>query len=73
HGVPFYVFGHSHAAADRPLPGDDRARVLNTGTWSTTVRGSGAARTFVEVHRGADGVGAAVFRWDGGRMTRLAT
>jgi predicted phosphodiesterase len=36
-GVPFYVFGHTHVAADVPLPGSS-ARYLNPGTWSATTR-----------------------------------
>jgi hypothetical protein len=67
--VPFYVFAHSHVAADRPL--DSSARILNTGTWSTFVLGGAAAWTFVELRRGRDGVSGGAYRWDGGSMTPL--
>jgi UDP-2,3-diacylglucosamine pyrophosphatase LpxH len=36
--VPFYVFGHTHLAADVPLGDGETARYLNPGTWSSMVR-----------------------------------
>ncbi len=36
--VPFYVFGHTHVAADVPLGATGTARYLNPGTWSSMVR-----------------------------------
>lgn len=33
--VRYYVFGHSHAAGQFPLSGDDTAWYLNSGTWTT--------------------------------------
>jgi UDP-2,3-diacylglucosamine pyrophosphatase LpxH len=35
--VPFYVFGHTHVAADLPIAGG-AARYLNPGTWSCSTR-----------------------------------
>jgi UDP-2,3-diacylglucosamine pyrophosphatase LpxH len=50
--VPFYLFGHTHRAADVRL-GADGARYLNPGTWSSIgsapEQGRAAALTFVEV------------------------
>ncbi len=43
-GVPYYVFGHSHRAAELELPGPPRAVYLNTGTWGDTIRGAGPDR-----------------------------
>ncbi|SFP13001.1 hypothetical protein SAMN05660464_2149 [Geodermatophilus dictyosporus] len=36
--VPFYLFGHTHVAADVPLADGAAARYLNPGTWSSAVR-----------------------------------
>jgi UDP-2,3-diacylglucosamine pyrophosphatase LpxH len=36
--VPFYLFGHTHVAADVPLPDSVAARYLNPGTWSSMTR-----------------------------------
>ena len=53
----FYVFGHTHAADDRPLGDDpDAPRYLNPGTWSSLVRpgrdGAGNRRRYVEIEHG---------------------
>lgn len=69
--VPFYAFGHTHDAMRLPL--GRRAWYLNSGTWSTTVRGSGHAyRTWIEITAdrmpaagGLSGAGASLFRWTG--------
>ncbi len=36
--VPFYLFGHTHVAADVPLSDGVTARYLNPGTWSAMTR-----------------------------------
>ena len=41
--VPFYLYGHTHTAADLSLPGAPGARYLNPGTWSSMVHGGTAA------------------------------
>jgi UDP-2,3-diacylglucosamine pyrophosphatase LpxH len=70
-GVParFYVFGHTHLAADIPL--DDSAgpaRYLNAGTWSV-LRPSGAdGLAFVEIAAGPGGTAEArLEHWRGRR------
>jgi len=42
HGTPvrWYLSGHTHRAADAPIPGST-TRYLNTGTWCSDVRGRG--------------------------------
>lgn len=42
--APTYVFGHTHRAEQRHLPGRPSATYLNTGTWSDDVRGVGPDR-----------------------------
>jgi UDP-2,3-diacylglucosamine pyrophosphatase LpxH len=37
--VPFYLFGHTHVAADVSLSHGGAVRYLNPGTWSSTTRG----------------------------------
>ncbi len=45
--VPFYLFGHTHVAADVPLSDGVAARYLNPGTWSAmTRRVPGGGRRF---------------------------
>ena len=67
--VPFYVFGHTHVADDRPLmraPG--APRYLNPGTWSTFVEPGQEERTrgFVEITRDGedDRPAARLLRWE---------
>ncbi len=71
-GAAFYVFGHAHEARHARLPGT-AACYLNTGTWSTDVRGpreatEPARRTWVEILPGQGGrpAAAALLRWAGG-------
>jgi predicted phosphodiesterase len=64
--VPFYVFGHTHAAERSSLgtpPAD--ATYLNTGTWSELMRGDAIPQTFVaiEVEPSRPPV-AALLAWD---------
>jgi hypothetical protein len=63
--VPFYAFGHTHAAMRLPLA--TNAWYLNSGTWSTAARGSARARrTWVEITAGATSAAAAwLFCWTG--------
>jgi UDP-2,3-diacylglucosamine pyrophosphatase LpxH len=70
--VRFYVFGHTHVAAERDLgPGVDGANAvyLNTGTWSDATRrgspGSRPAPTYVDVLLGSGGVSGHVREWYG--------
>lgn len=67
--VPFYVFGHTHAAERSELEAEGaRATYLNSGTWSQLVRGEAGLPTFVEV--GVDPTGPATARllaWDAAR------
>jgi UDP-2,3-diacylglucosamine pyrophosphatase LpxH len=71
---PFYVFGHTHVARDRPLWARAGApRYLNAGTWSSIVRrgrdGHEDRLRFVEVEHGANRPPIArLGRWDGDRM-----
>ena len=64
--VPFYVFGHTHAAERSSLgcsPTD--ATYLNTGTWSELVRGDAARQTFVEIEvEPTAGPAATLLTWD---------
>jgi hypothetical protein len=77
--VPYYVFGHTHLAEERPLGGGD-ARYLNTGTWSAAVpRGDPASPapcrfTFVEITDGPGGSGPAarLLRWNDEERRREA-
>ncbi len=70
--VPFYIFGHTHVPADRPLrPGRETPRYLNPGTWSTIVpRGArevsdGARFGFIELEGPEEGRPTArLLRWD---------
>lgn len=72
-GVPFYVFGHTHVAARRPLTNRGRATYLNAGTWSSLVRGCRGASSdrrpapFVEITPGPDGPTARICAWSGKR------
>jgi hypothetical protein len=62
--VPFYAFGHTHAAMRLPL--GMNAWYLNSGTWSTTTQGSGGARrTWIEITVGAGPPAAQLFHWAG--------
>jgi UDP-2,3-diacylglucosamine pyrophosphatase LpxH len=65
--VPFYIFGHTHLAEKRQLPGG-RVCYLNTGTWSPAVPPPPAPGrfTFVEVTHGSPARGpvARLLRWD---------
>lgn len=72
HGTPAaaYVFGHTHRAAHEALGGALRpAAYLNTGTWSTAVRGAGPDRAdpalfpFVRVATTAADVRAGLHYW----------
>jgi hypothetical protein len=78
-GVPFYVFGHTHAAARSPLrPGANAPHYLNAGTWSRLAYGTPEAGDpsrlgFVEVRRAAGGDPVArLLRWNdvAGRIER---
>jgi UDP-2,3-diacylglucosamine pyrophosphatase LpxH len=64
----FYVFGHTHVAADVPLgPPPDAPRYLNPGTWSRLVHpGATPSRGFVEIAlEGGDAPPQArLWRWD---------
>jgi UDP-2,3-diacylglucosamine pyrophosphatase LpxH len=61
--VPFYTFGHTHAAMRLPL--GTNAWYLNSGTWSaTTWGGARARRTWVEITAGA-APAAQLFQWTG--------
>lgn len=61
--VPFYVFGHTHAAMRLPLGA--HAWYLNSGTWSkATWGGARARRTWIEIAAGAAPTAAArLFHW----------
>lgn len=64
--VPYYAFGHTHAAMRLPLGAD--AWYLNSGTWSSAAWGGASVRrTWIELSAGgADAVPAArLFRWMG--------
>jgi len=66
-GVPYYAFGHSHAAFLSPLGAD--AWYLNSGTWSSAAWGRGSARrTWIELSGGANDElpAARLFRWADG-------
>lgn len=64
-----YVFGHNHRAERLDLPGAPAAAYLNTGTWSTQVRGRGPDRVdgklfpYVRVSATPAGVDADVIFW----------
>jgi hypothetical protein len=61
--VPFYAFGHTHAAMRLPL--GNSAWYLNSGTWSTTTWGGVLPRrTWVEITAGA-APAAQLFQWTG--------
>ena len=61
--VPFYAFGHTHAAARMSLGAN--ACYLNSGTWSTAAwAGAGSRRTWIEI-RAAAPAAAKLFRWTG--------
>jgi UDP-2,3-diacylglucosamine pyrophosphatase LpxH len=64
--VPFYAFGHTHAAMRLPL--GTHAWYLNSGTWSTTAWGGAQARrTWIEITVGAVPAAAArLFHWTHG-------
>ena len=71
-GVPFCVFGHTHAALHLGLPGGV-GHYLNTGTWSTDYRRAvnrrrpvpdSRRRTWVELSdRGSDDPQARLLQW----------
>jgi len=63
--VPFYAFGHTHAAMRLPL--GTNAWYLNSGTWSRMTWGSARARrTWIEITVGeAPDAGARLFHWTG--------
>jgi hypothetical protein len=61
--VPFYAFGHTHAAMRLPLGAN--AWYLNSGTWSTTWDSAWARRTWVEITVGAGPPAARLFHWAG--------
>jgi UDP-2,3-diacylglucosamine pyrophosphatase LpxH len=72
--VPFYVFGHTHAAECTAV--GNGATYLNSGTWSSMVRGSIGAPTFVEIDSSPSGKARArlaVWDDDRGRCESLAT
>jgi len=64
--VPFYVFGHTHVAEERALPGG--ARYLNSGSWScaeTSQRSAPRPLPYVHVEQPEAGSAtAAVLWWD---------
>jgi UDP-2,3-diacylglucosamine pyrophosphatase LpxH len=61
--VPFYAFGHTHAAARISLGAN--ACYLNSGTWSTAAwAGDGSRRTWIELATAAP-TSAKLFRWAG--------
>jgi UDP-2,3-diacylglucosamine pyrophosphatase LpxH len=59
--VPYYAFGHTHAAMRLPL--GTNAWYLNSGTWSTTWDSTRARRTWVEITAGAGPPAAQLFHW----------
>ncbi len=63
--VPFYAFGHTHAAMRLPL--GLNAWYLNSGTWSAASwGGAGARRTWIEITPGRPPASAArLLRWSG--------
>jgi hypothetical protein len=71
HGMPAaaYVFGHNHRAERLHLPGRPPGTYLNTGTWSSEVRGNGPDSVdpqlfpYVRVAAGPDGTDADLFFW----------
>jgi UDP-2,3-diacylglucosamine pyrophosphatase LpxH len=73
---PYFVFGHTHVAEDRPLRGgSDMPRYLNAGTWSTLVRpgrdGDEDRLRYVEIEHGGDAPPTArLRRWHDGRTPR---
>ena len=61
--VPFYAFGHTHAAARISLGAN--AYYLNSGTWSTAAwAGAGSRGTWIEISAAAP-ASAKLFRWTG--------
>jgi hypothetical protein len=62
--VPFYAFGHTHAAMRLRL--GRNAWYLNSGTWSAAPWGSPRARrTWIEITPGAQTPTARLYRWTG--------
>jgi len=63
--VPFYAFGHTHAAMRLPL--GMNAWYLNSGTWSTaTWDGTRPRRTWIEITTGPSAASAArLLHWTG--------
>jgi hypothetical protein len=63
--VPFYTFGHTHAAMRLPLAAN--AWYLNSGTWSEAAwGGAGPRRTWIEITPAAPPDAAArLYRWTG--------
>jgi UDP-2,3-diacylglucosamine pyrophosphatase LpxH len=63
--VPFYAFGHTHAAMQLPLGAN--ARYLNSGTWSTAPwGGTRTRRTWIEITAGVPPASSAqLFHWTG--------
>jgi UDP-2,3-diacylglucosamine pyrophosphatase LpxH len=65
HGVPFYVFGHTHFAEQGRLETSTGAvNFFNAGSWTGK---TGRRRTFVEIE--ADGLRASLRYWDDQRAT----
>jgi hypothetical protein len=68
-GVPFYLFGHTHAAAIRPLDADrPLPQYVNTGAWSARQLGrsrADAVPTYVTVVVDRTGSRAELHRYDG--------
>jgi UDP-2,3-diacylglucosamine pyrophosphatase LpxH len=61
--VPFYAFGHTHAAMLSRL--DANASYLNSGTWSTSWGRTQTRRTWVEVTTNGHAPSARLFHWAG--------
>jgi UDP-2,3-diacylglucosamine pyrophosphatase LpxH len=62
--VPFYAFGHTHAAMLSPLA--TNASYLNSGTWSTTSWGrTSIRRTWIEITADNRAASARLFHWAG--------
>jgi UDP-2,3-diacylglucosamine pyrophosphatase LpxH len=62
--VPFYAFGHTHAAMLSPL--GTNACYLNSGTWSTASWGRARIRrTWIEITTHGPAASAQLFRWAG--------
>lgn len=62
HGVPIYLFGHSHRAECRSL-GPDGPVYVNTGTWSAWAEREERGLPYVEVTTGAGAPVATIRSW----------